>query len=101
MPFITGVHDPDDAYIDEFSGKKYARGQMTWLVSRGERLPEAIPKVVSIEVGCKFKKTDSRDFGAVLVGCDDENPPSRYADKGELPNGSRGLRLAKILCSYL
>lgn len=83
MPFIAGVHHPDDAYIEEFSGKKYAKGQMTWLIDREERLSEAAPKVVSIEACCKFKKDDNREFGAVLVGCDEEMAPRRYADPSE------------------
>lgn len=80
--FVPGVHDPQDSYIDRFDGRRMAKGQMTWLVDKGERLPEASPKIAEIELGAQFKRTDNRLFGAVLVGCDDDVPPRRYADSG-------------------
>jgi hypothetical protein len=80
VPFIPLIHQIDDLYTDEFTGSKYARGQMTWLADKGERLPESIPKKASIEVCRKFKKSDDRKFAAVLVGCNEDNAPSRYAD---------------------
>jgi hypothetical protein len=82
-PYIAGVHDPEDMYIDEFTGSRYAKAQMTWLIEKGERLPESTPKKVSIECACRFKTTGDRDFGAVLVGCDEDLAPKRYRDKSE------------------
>jgi hypothetical protein len=80
VPFNPRIHDPEDEFRDKFTGERYARGQMTWLVEKGERLPEIQPKIASIEMCCKFRKTDDRDFNAVLVGCDDDEAPSRYQD---------------------
>jgi hypothetical protein len=68
-------------YQDQFTGARYAKGQMTWLIEKGERLPEGTPKKVGIECCCKFKSKEDREFGAVLVGCDDDDAPRRYADK--------------------
>ncbi|KAF2685161.1 actin-like ATPase domain-containing protein [Lentithecium fluviatile CBS 122367] len=76
--FREGVHHPDDAYISELTGMKYAKSQMCWLVDKGERLPEDTPKKVSIECCCNFKLTDDREFGAVLVGCNEDDAPKRY-----------------------
>ena len=82
--FIPGVHDPKDAYHDRFTGKRYAKGQMTWMVEKGERLSEDDPKIATIELAAEFKLSDDRLFGAVLVGCDDDDAPRRYADNSEL-----------------
>ncbi len=82
-PFNPFIHDAADAYVDEFTGSKYAKGQMTWLVDKGERLPESAPKRASIEVCRRLSKTEDRQFGAVLVGCDEDDAPRRYADKGK------------------
>lgn len=88
VPFRQGVHHPDDGYIDEFTGTKYAKAQMRWMVDKGERLPEDKPKKVFIECCCTFKPTDDRDFGAVLVGCTEDEAPRRYAHNGELTLGT-------------
>jgi hypothetical protein len=78
-PFNARIHDQSDRYIDEYDGRAYARGQMTWLVDKGERLPEKTPKVVSIECSASFRLDEERQFGAVLVGCDEDEAPRRYA----------------------
>ena len=67
-------------YIDEFTGGKYAKGQMTWLIDKGERLPESYPKKASISISRSFKKGETREIGGVLVGCDAEEAPQRYRD---------------------
>ena len=78
--YREGFHHADDMYIDEFTGYKYAKGQMTWLIEKGERLPETCPKKVSISVSRSFKMGESREIGAVLVGCLDDKAPQRYQD---------------------
>jgi hypothetical protein len=85
-PFNPQVHDPADLYKDPFNGARYAKAQMTWLVDKGERLPEATPKVASIECCTKFKLSDDREFGAVLVGCDEDDPPRRYQSNSKCSN---------------
>ncbi|KAF2463990.1 actin-like ATPase domain-containing protein [Lindgomyces ingoldianus] len=78
-PYKPGIHNAADMYVDEFTGSKYAKGQMRWIVDKGERLPESSPKKVSIECSCTFKKSEDREFGAILVGCDADAAPARYA----------------------
>jgi hypothetical protein len=53
--FNPRIHNPADEYTDPLTGTRYAKGQMSWLVEKGERLQEAKPKKVSIECSCKFK----------------------------------------------
>ncbi|KAH8678766.1 hypothetical protein BGZ60DRAFT_401802 [Tricladium varicosporioides] len=79
--FNPKKHSQEDMYVDEFDGARYAKGQMTWLVAKGERFPESHPKKAFIEVCRQFKVGEDRVFGAVLVGCDEDSAPQRYAHK--------------------
>ncbi|KAK3997750.1 hypothetical protein QBC44DRAFT_228707 [Cladorrhinum sp. PSN332] len=74
------VHHPDDMFIDEYTGHKMARGQMNWLVDMGDRLPEDIPRVLSVDVCTHFEADENREIGATLVGCSEEIAPRRFAD---------------------
>jgi len=78
--FDPDSHVDEDSYMDKFTGKKHARGQMVWLFNKGERLREDEPNKAYIECFSKFKASDDRTFGAMLVGCDDDDAPVRYAD---------------------
>jgi hypothetical protein len=89
VPFNPRLHDIKDRYIDEYDGQAYAKGQMRWLVDKGERLPEKLPKVASIECSVSFHSDEERAFGAVLVGCDDDTPPRRYADDSKQIHADR------------
>ncbi|KUJ23235.1 uncharacterized protein LY89DRAFT_574266 [Mollisia scopiformis] len=79
--FNPRKHLAQDMYTDQYEGTKYARGQMTWLVSKGERLPDLTPRTASISCGCQFRTGEDRSFAAVLVGCDEDDAPQRYAHK--------------------
>ncbi|KAH7141116.1 hypothetical protein EDB81DRAFT_692772 [Dactylonectria macrodidyma] len=80
-PYIAGIHHEDDAYIDEYTGRKYAKGQMNWLIEKGDRLPEGNnPKTLSIRVCSHFTAGEDRSISAVLVGCSEDSAPKRFAD---------------------
>ncbi|KAM7198281.1 hypothetical protein V8F33_005072 [Rhypophila sp. PSN 637] len=79
-PFRPGYHDPDDMFIDELTGRKLARGQMTWLCERGDRLSEDQPRTIGIEVCRRFEAHEERELAAVLVGCSEDVAPRRFAD---------------------
>jgi hypothetical protein len=82
VPYIAGVHSEADAYIDKFTGRKYAKGQMNWLVEKGDPLPEGNnPKKMSISVLSHFTAHEDRAISAVLVGCSDDTAPRRFADE--------------------
>jgi hypothetical protein len=83
VPFNPRIHDTRDRYVDEYDGRTYAKGQMRWLVDKGERLPEQNPKIASIECSASFRVDEEKAFGAVLVGCDKDDAPRRYADDSE------------------
>ncbi|RPA89023.1 actin-like ATPase domain-containing protein [Choiromyces venosus 120613-1] len=71
-------HSSEDMYFDDLTGEKFAKGQMHWLLTKGESLSAATPKRVSIECCRTFRPTDSRVFSAKLVACNDDYAPRRY-----------------------
>jgi hypothetical protein len=83
-PFIRGLHDEADAYVDEYTGMRMAKGQMNWMVEKGDSLPEDRPKTITIDVCTHFTADESREIGALLVGCAEDAAPRRFADDGEL-----------------
>ncbi|KAK3358272.1 hypothetical protein B0T24DRAFT_139256, partial [Lasiosphaeria ovina] len=79
--FRQGVHDPDDMYIDRFTGRKMARGQMTWLCGdKGDRLPEDQPRIIGIELVQRFEPHEGRELYGALVGCVEDTAPRRFVD---------------------
>jgi hypothetical protein len=97
VPYNPAIHDPEDRYVDEYDGRARARGQMRWLVDKGERMPEKNPKVASIECSVSFRLDEERAFGAVLVGCEEDVAPTRYADDSEFACISTGKLTADFV----
>lgn len=79
-PFSAFKHTEEDAYIDEHDGEKYAKGQMSWLIKKGDPLLSSQARHAEIELYRTFDATDSRVFKARLVACDADVAPRRYAD---------------------
>ncbi|KAI9764517.1 MAG: hypothetical protein M1839_005887 [Geoglossum umbratile] len=83
--FNPSKHLAKDSYIDELTGERFAKGQMHWLLSKGEALPVSQPKRVAIECCRTFKTTEERRFGAQLAYCKTNDAPLRYMDDDVLP----------------
>jgi hypothetical protein len=91
--FSSFRHSEDDAYFDPFDGEKKAKGQMTWLLKKGDMLLSNKPKHAEIDICRRFGLKDNRVFESKLVAFDDDDPPpQRYA---ELPIGS-GMSLTLL-----
>jgi hypothetical protein len=100
QPFSSFRHSEDDAYIDPFDGEKKARGQMTWLLKKGDVLLSNKPKHAEIDICRRFGLKDNKVFKSNLVALDDDKAPQRYA---ELPIGSSmalTLRLQVVLTEF-
>jgi hypothetical protein len=82
-PFNAFKHSEEDAYIDEHTGEKYAKGQMTWLINKGDPLLSASPRHAEVELCRTFGFTDSRVFKARLAESTEEIAPRRYEDDGK------------------
>jgi len=71
-------HIEEDSFIEEYTGEKMARGQMHWLLSKGQGLTNGSPKRASIDCIRTFSATESRMWQARLVACDEDDAPKRY-----------------------
>ena len=72
-----------DRYVDGLTSDVRARGQMQWLIQKGDRLPENRPKRVTIDLFQHFGTTDQRVAIGVLAESADDEAPKRFdADGG-------------------
>lgn len=81
--FIQGVHIEEDAFNDRFTGEKRARGQMVWLLGKGERLPEVNAKTMTIDLYFRFGIDDDKMGSCRIVSSESDKAPKRYADEGK------------------
>ncbi|KAF3129560.1 hypothetical protein TWF703_008847 [Orbilia oligospora] len=83
--FLPSVHKPEDMYIDGYTGCRMAKGQMRWLSEKGDRLPEAHPRKIEIQVSFSFRPEEPRQVGVTLVGFSEDKAPERLVDSGVQP----------------
>jgi molecular chaperone DnaK (HSP70) len=77
-------HLEKDAYFDELTGEKNAKGQMHWLFNKGDALHVSTPKRAAIACSRKFKSDEERVCTAQLAYCKDDGAPTRYMDEGTI-----------------
>jgi hypothetical protein len=80
QPFSAFKHSEHDSDIDPFDGERKARGQMTWLLKKGDALLSNKPTHASIELCRKFGLKDTRVFRTNVLACDEDAAPKRYAE---------------------
>jgi hypothetical protein len=90
-PFSAFKHQEEDMYVDEHDGEKYAKGQMSWLITKGCALVSSQARHAEIELYRTFDAGESRVFKARLVACDDDVAPRRYADAVSCSSSWNGL----------
>ncbi|KFY05554.1 hypothetical protein V491_09098 [Pseudogymnoascus sp. VKM F-3775] len=70
-------HHRDDFYIDKYDGSHRAKGQMKWLVVKGETLPDRNPKSISIDLVRHIRRHEPARCWGVLYSFQGETPPQR------------------------
>ena len=80
QPFSSFKHAEENVYVDPFDGERKSRGQMIWLLKKGDALFSNQPKHASIEICRKFGLKDSRVFQTNLIACDYDDAPKHYAE---------------------
>lgn len=80
QPFSSFKHAEENAYVDPFDGERKSRGQMIWLLKKGDALLSNQPKHASIDICRKFGLKDSRVFQTNLIACDYDDAPTHYAE---------------------
>ncbi|KAH0564764.1 hypothetical protein GP486_001847 [Trichoglossum hirsutum] len=85
QPFNPTKHIAKDAYIDKLTGERLAKGQMRWLLSKGDALSASKPRRVAIECCRTFTPDEDRHFGAQIAYCMKDDAPSRFMDDDVIP----------------
>ena len=80
QPFSSFKHAEENAYVDPFDGERKSRGQMIWLLKKGDAILSNQPKHASIEICRKFGLKDNRVFQTSLIACDYDDAPKHYAE---------------------
>jgi hypothetical protein len=80
QPFSAVIHSNEDLYTDPMDGKRKAKGQITWLLRRGDPIPENQIRQASLNICRRFREDDPRIFNieVVMLGADDA--PQRMAE---------------------
>ncbi|MCJ1265191.1 hypothetical protein MMC22_005066 [Lobaria immixta] len=48
IKFRPGIDKEENAYIDDFGGKKYVRGIMNWVIKKGEEVTNSTARIIEI-----------------------------------------------------
>ncbi|KAE9368265.1 actin-like ATPase domain-containing protein [Stipitochalara longipes BDJ] len=78
-PFREGIDDEENAYTDDYNGKKYCRGRMHWVISKGqELLPDSVfARNVQLSMDPAHTPLAERKSTLQLFSCSFTEPPER------------------------
>jgi len=68
--------------MDEHTGLKLAKGQMTWMIAKGDPLLTNVRKHAQAEFTATFDMGEQRVFNVVLYECGENVAPQRRMDPG-------------------
>lgn len=81
-PWDPSKHHPDDHYCDDIDNRERARSQMKWMVRKGDELPVAEPKVITISLFRIIKWQEPAICSGRLFTFDGDEAPARKAEGG-------------------
>lgn len=76
-------HDHRDYYTDSLTNRVMAKGQLTWLILRGDLLLSDARKEVEKEVAFSFRETDNRTYKLPIYEYPDDDIPDRFETSQE------------------
>ncbi|KAF8541822.1 hypothetical protein BDD12DRAFT_803390 [Trichophaea hybrida] len=89
-------HHPDDFYIHAHKRTRMARGQMSWLLGKGDILSATDPKRASIDCCTTFKRGERRFWRIHLAACDDDSASERFSESSTYIVGSLKADLSSV-----
>jgi hypothetical protein len=92
--FTGRTHDRRDHYEDTMTGHVMAKGQLTWLIRRGDLVLSDVPKVVEKVIAFNFMRADDRNFALPVYEYSDDDIPDRFETAQE---GKCNSRIALLL----
>ncbi|OJJ02097.1 hypothetical protein ASPVEDRAFT_887752 [Aspergillus versicolor CBS 583.65] len=94
LPFRKGIDNNKDSYVHIYDGKRYARGYMRWMVSKGERIPDGYSSQVEVKRG--HRQGDRLVFVDCLYSCDIEQAATRVEHQGVRKVGEIIVNFEKV-----
>lgn len=75
--YASFKHTQEDMYYDTLDGSKKAKGQLKWLVTKGDLILPEKPTELTFKFARKFRGEDPKSFRLIFVASTESNPPSR------------------------
>jgi len=79
--FVYGKHKEDDSFTCRFTGRKLARNQMEWLLTKGQNLSTKAESHARLSFQTDFWPGDSRVESLELLASDAFKAPNHSKDK--------------------
>ena len=76
-------HDRRDHYTDSLTNRVMARGQLTWLIQKGDLLLSDTRKETEKEVAFNFRERDNRVFTLPIYEYPHDDIPDRFENAQE------------------
>jgi hypothetical protein len=76
--FSRPRHNVKDHLEDDLTSKPKAKGQLTWLIEKGDLLLSTEPKVSEREFGFNFQDQGTRNFSLPIYEYLDDDLPDRF-----------------------
>jgi hypothetical protein len=80
-PFKYRKHTASDAYIDDYTGTKYARNQMSYLVKKGQDMHASKETHAKTTIRSDFWPGEPRKTTWRLLACNADEAPQRTTHK--------------------
>lgn len=78
--FASYKHKAEDLFHDEVGRIPRAKGQLHWLLAKGDLIQPMKPTVATYQFTKKFQKKDIKTFRLLVVINNADEPPTRKAD---------------------
>ncbi|KAL5404077.1 hypothetical protein PMIN04_012661 [Paraphaeosphaeria minitans] len=75
--FIAGYHSEHEAYICQFTGSKMAKGQVSWLLKKGQSLSSTETPHAKLQMSCYFWRHEIRKMDVDLQATDVDRAPNK------------------------
>jgi hypothetical protein len=76
-------HDKRDHYTDVLTNNVMAKGQLIWLIRKGDLLLSDAPKETEKDIAFNFKETDKKSFQIPIYMYADDDIPDRFDNAKE------------------
>jgi hypothetical protein len=81
QPFKYRKHRAADAYINDYTGTKYARDQVSWLVKKAQDMHTSKATHMKTTIRSDFWPDEKRKTTWKLLACNEDDAPQRVTNK--------------------